>query len=317
MHANHRANSGPERQEQRQQREAVEAIETVDVGWIAETGKVSVLHVAGRRALAAVAQIHHQEREIVEDVDGRNRLVELDGIEQARLALPQHHVGEMQVAVDAADETGACARAEQRLSPGDLSLERRRQSCDVGGRHIVRPGLGQRCDDRCRDCAGLTNRIGAMRHGPPGMCDRHGIGDPACEVGADGTAIGDSAQQLALGEPAHADRPLDDTAPSGNGKATGVVRGDRHDVEINFRRRRLVDLEFASTGAFAQGERRQVHVREMDGLLDFERKLASQKDHRAMGLDPLDPIGSRMVGARVRQEGQHAVVVTAVAVGSQ
>ena len=62
---------------------------------------------------SALDQIHQQKGEIVEHVAGRDTVVEFDGVEQHRLAVNQDDVAEMQVAMAAANKTGALARIQQ------------------------------------------------------------------------------------------------------------------------------------------------------------------------------------------------------------
>ena len=63
---------------------------------------------------AALDQVHHQEREIVEHVAGRDQRVELDRVEQRRPSFDQHDVAEMKVAVAAPHQAELTALLEQR-----------------------------------------------------------------------------------------------------------------------------------------------------------------------------------------------------------
>ena len=62
--------------------------------------------------VTAGLQIHEQEGEVVKDVDGRQRLAELQRIERHWRAVDQHDVAEVQVAVAATHAAGLAAAGE-------------------------------------------------------------------------------------------------------------------------------------------------------------------------------------------------------------
>jgi hypothetical protein len=55
-----------------------------------------------RPPLLMVHQVHQEERQVVERIDGRHRFIELDGVIQHGAALPEHDVGKVDVAMAAA-----------------------------------------------------------------------------------------------------------------------------------------------------------------------------------------------------------------------
>ena len=77
-------------------------------------GEIAVEHDIRGRRQSALEQVHQQESQIVEHVAGGDDVAELDGVEQNRLAVDQHDVAEMKIAVNAADETAAAPLAQQR-----------------------------------------------------------------------------------------------------------------------------------------------------------------------------------------------------------
>jgi hypothetical protein len=55
---------------------------------IAGAGDVAVQHPVGRSPAGPPVQVHHQEGNVVGQVDRRHRLVELERVERHRLAAP-------------------------------------------------------------------------------------------------------------------------------------------------------------------------------------------------------------------------------------
>ena len=74
--------------------------------------QVAVEHKICAQPPAPALEVHQQKGEVVEQIDGGERLVELDGVEQHRLPLPEHDVVEVQVAVHAPHT--ACCRAPRK-----------------------------------------------------------------------------------------------------------------------------------------------------------------------------------------------------------
>ena len=73
--------------------------------YIAYVVRIPVEHDIGSGRETALKQVHQQERKVVEDVTGRDDVAELDGIEKNGPAVDQDNITEMQIAMDAADET--------------------------------------------------------------------------------------------------------------------------------------------------------------------------------------------------------------------
>lgn len=86
------ANGCPDGHQKGEKREAVLVVGVVEV---------AVGHQVGQFGESAMPQVHGQDGQIVEHVDRRDLLVELDAVEQARLAVEQAYVAEMQIAVAA------------------------------------------------------------------------------------------------------------------------------------------------------------------------------------------------------------------------
>ena len=82
---------------------------------VAGLGQVAVHHDVGVAWQLPAPEIHQQERQVVQDVDAGDLVVELDAVEQRRPPVEQDDVAQMQVAVALADE--ASPRAERRAAP--------------------------------------------------------------------------------------------------------------------------------------------------------------------------------------------------------
>ena len=99
-----RAHGGPNGHQERDQRQAVLLVARVEI---------AVEDQVGIGARSAVPQVHQQEADVVEDVGRRHALVELEAVEQRRLAVDEADVAKMQVAMAAAHLSGAGACVEQ------------------------------------------------------------------------------------------------------------------------------------------------------------------------------------------------------------
>jgi hypothetical protein len=78
-------------------------------------------------------QIHQQEREIVEDVDAGEGIIEFDGIEQHRFAVEKADVVQVQIAMAAPDEALLAPPLEQTMKASECRADRR-----PIGRNIMR-----------------------------------------------------------------------------------------------------------------------------------------------------------------------------------
>ena len=116
-HRHDGAHAGTAGEEQRQ------AGEALDLAADGLEGDVGVEHDVGRLPVAARVEVHQQEGEIVEHVDGGQRLAELERVEGNRNAVDEHDVAEVKIAVAAAHAAGIAALGEQRR--GTLEARRR------------------------------------------------------------------------------------------------------------------------------------------------------------------------------------------------
>ena len=89
----------------RREAQEIAAVAAVEIG---------VEHGVGMRPEPALAEIHQEEREIVEDVDGGETVVELDRIEQHGPAVDLDDVAQVKIAVAVAHIAVARPRPQQR-----------------------------------------------------------------------------------------------------------------------------------------------------------------------------------------------------------
>ena len=106
LRGHHGADAGSQAQKERQSAKRFEV-----AGKIAKP-QIAVQHGIGGIAVTALVKIHQQKGKVVERVDDRQLLIELDGVERRRLALPEHDVTEMQVSMASPDLPGLRPPAE-------------------------------------------------------------------------------------------------------------------------------------------------------------------------------------------------------------
>ena len=120
--------AGPDEQHLRAHERAVHGEEREErVGpRVAARGSVVLKQTGGESRAAERGQVHHQEREIVGDVERPQRGVELDAIDDAHAVRFEHDVLGSEVAVALAHEPGPCALIEAPLvRPGERGDELR------------------------------------------------------------------------------------------------------------------------------------------------------------------------------------------------
>ena len=252
---------------------------------------------------AAPDQVHQQEREVVEHVDGGETGVEFDGVEQRRPAVDQDNIAEMQVAVAAPHQAGALARLEQRRDarergPGGggqggnrIPIEQVRHRAQLVV--VLRHDRGQR-----RDEAGVLARLRAF------MRRRHRAPEGVGEAVVDAAGVGQMIERLGLVEAGHLDRPFHRLAVAADGEGAAAGARDRHDPLVDRRRERPVDLDLGLAGGLALFERGIVEKGECHRALDLEGAPAAQKHSRRMGVDP----PHRLAAFGAAEEVQHRLL---------
>ena len=234
-----------------------------------------VEQAVGQRAQATLAEVHQGEGEIVEHVDAGHALGELDGIERHRLAVDQHDVAQVQIAMAAPHGAGPGAarhhldmrferigqRRRQRL--GDRLIQPLAlfaQLANVGGDRpaiVVRPGKA--ADRRQSVVIGGDARAQRRHH-----------------LGRERAAVGHAVEQALLVEAAHDDQPVDGIV----GVLTDLAKAElavaaAHGcgAEIDLRRQLVIDLDLGRAHRAAPFGRREIHVGELHGALELVAAL--------------------------------------------
>jgi hypothetical protein len=96
-HGDDRPNARPAGEEQRQGREPL------DLPADRLEGYISVEHRVGRLQVTARIEVHQQKGEVIENIDRRQCLAELQRVKGNRVAVDEHDVAKVQIAVTAAD----------------------------------------------------------------------------------------------------------------------------------------------------------------------------------------------------------------------
>ncbi len=194
----------------------------------------------------AMPEVHDQEGEIVENVDGRDAVVEIDAVEEARLAVEKAEIAQMQIAMAEADLAGLGAAIEMR---GDICEPLTEQMVD-GGLFFIRK-------DRARGKAGpvdvenaadigcaalLDHRRAAMKRGHHARDIRH-------QRGRQFPFHGHAVEERRLIEALHFNDSIHRLARPIKRKASARVAIETAHAEIKLRRRAGIQLPLLSQAA--------------------------------------------------------------------
>ena len=277
----------------RQARNSGRHVEALDLASDGLERHVGVEHHVGRLAIAARIEIHEQKGEVIQHVDGGQRLAELEGVERHGHVVDQHDVAEVQIAVAAAHAAGIAARDKEGLGTlegGDETLG------DVG------MAIGQRArqllDDGRQDaCAIAVGGDGAVL-----MVARDHVGERAGKVVGERAALLAVTEHRVLREAAHVHRPFDDLPAAAEGKLA-VVAHDRNEAEVDVGRVRPVDFHLAHGCRVTGVQRREVDEAQMHALAQLVGVIADEEYAGDVRLDDVDAGGARSIGRGIAQEG--------------
>ena len=196
---------------------------------------------------SAPEQVHQQEGEVVPDVDARERIVELDGVERRRHAVEHHDVAEMEVAVQLSHEAAGAARVQQRRVGRECGVAGRGQPIDAlrwqrAGRPAQRP---------CVVAQDVAHGVGAAfvrgGHGT-GVEGRDHVRQSSGQRAGKAAGRRHPVQQRVVGEALHHDQPFDRLACPVQRQRAGDLSSQRLDPEIQGRRRAAVQAHFGLAG---------------------------------------------------------------------
>ena len=238
-------------------------------------------------------EIHDREGEVVEQVRRRHVSIELDGVEQNRLLSDHHDIGEMRIAMAAADQPGRSTPLQQGEMIAKMPVGKLMQPFHVAGRQhallaklfgiAVDDGPDRRRPLRLR--GDRRERMGRM----------HRLRQCVRRAGRNGAGPGEMIEGVTLVEAGHLHGPLDGGAFAVQCKAVWLAR-DRHHPAIDTRRITGVDGEFLLTAEPALLQRRVVEEGQPDRTLDLEHAILREEHDRNVGVDALR--GHAGAGAR-------------------
>ena len=230
-------------------------------------------------------QVHQEEREIVADVDARDLVVELDAVERRRVAVEDHDVAQVQIAVALADEAGRASTVEQLGAAIQLAEE-------VASEPLTHRLVEAVTAYSSRPAAfpSMTQRIPAL---PPVIAPRPGVVVEARHrvaqrldlVDLERATIGEPVEELRLVEARHVDAPVDRIARSADGEQSVRRAGDGDDATIERRRGASIEPQLRFARGAPQPRGREVQVVEADRPLQLERPVPGQEHHRAVRVD--------------------------------
>ena len=260
---------------------------------------VGVHERVGKTIPTPGGQVHHQERDIVGNIELAQRAVELDAVDHLKRLVEEHMLG-AEVAMPLAHESASCAgvqhlrvrrhervrEALQGKNPSDLGplLDDPQQLVEV----LRHPPLhGQDWHPTRRDSP--RARVKLRQH----ASQRDDLA--ALEL----AALELRRQRAALVVPAHLDQIVDRARIVLFGQFQSVgCRGERAHTEIQIGRQPTVQPHLLAAHLVAPLGRAVVQEREHQGLLELVGEIAGEKHPRDVRLADLHP--GRPVGIEIR-----------------
>jgi hypothetical protein len=264
--------------------------------------EIAVQHEVREAGQAAMHQVHQQEGEVVEHVHGRDRVVELDAVEQDGPVAVEKDVAQVKIAVGEADAAGAAAGVEACPVPGCRRAEGGVEGLDGVGGEDAGPGEGFLVDgEHIGDALAARARVG--RAG--GVQPRHLRREALHQRGGQGATRRDPVEQGVLVEAPHLDHGVDEGAVAVEGEPA-VCAGDPPHAEIVVGRRPAVEFHLALAEAEPAFGRGEVGIGQSDRALQLPHPVRPEKQVRDVGRDLLDAAAS---GHGVGEEPAHLALV--------
>jgi hypothetical protein len=233
-------------------------------------------------------QIHQQERQIVQNVDAGDLVVEFNPVEQRRTSIEQNDVSKVEIPVTVAHE----AVDASRLEPHVLALHGITSSrCQTGtcawfedpGALFGEP-IGIAVDDPRH--AAAASVIVAVLGGQVELRDDGAKRWHQCRIEC--TSRGEPIKECILIEANHLDEPIHGVPGSPQRQRPVRSTSDGHDTAVERGCRAQVDAHFGLTHRFAPLDRGEVQVVVLDGSLELPRTRPGQEHNRGVRLDSLD-----------------------------
>ena len=310
---NRRAGSldaGSQAAHQRPHQCAVRLVEAQDpcAGVVAGTLQIGVEKPKRQVAATVCLQVHGHERHVAEHIDAAQRRGELDAVERRRLAVDQHRVGQMQVAMAFAHVTVVLPRTPclaQRMSlRGEPGVEHGHARS-----FAVRPQLLQHIEYQPYDpLRRLVRRCGRRNRCVLVKCG-HLPGEAFEMFGQQGARRQPFAEQRAGRNASHAHRVVDRLAGPVDARR---LRGSAHGSHAQVQRWREapVQAQLFLAKMPAQSEGAEVGERQAHRLLQLVRQPFSEQHPRDVRLHErhrLSCLGLQVFAQRVDQRSvRHA-----------
>ena len=265
-----------QRKKQRQQRQRVARLRRL-------MRQIDVQQKVGLAPEVALPQVHYSERQIVEHVPRRHRLVEFNGVERDGAPVDHRDIAKMQVAVATPHRARLSARPQQRRG----GRQRRARPCgevqrDICDEQIGRPRKTLRIlFDPARE---RSHRRFRFAHRRAGVHRVYGLSQRADGCFANLAAFGEPVERRVLVEAPHARRPIDDLALALEAKTLRRAPYRRR-VFIYLRRVGAVERDLRLRRTAAQGKSRVIEERQFYRAPYLDRVLALEEHDRALCVD--------------------------------
>ncbi len=222
-------------------------------------------------------EVHEEERQVVEHVDARNLVVELNGVEEGRAAVEQDDVPKVKVAVALPDKSSVASRVELcAIALNGISGVLR----EAGARGLIQDS-STLFDESCRVSVVDPGHPGlpAMVRTPLGSQMK--LRDRRCQR-AHQTEIQcaparESIEESILIEAGHFDEPVDWWAGSAQRERSVRFTCDRHDAAIQVGSSATVDPHFGFAHRLPSLDGGEVQIVVQNRALELQGPRAGEK----------------------------------------
>ncbi len=233
-------------------------------------------------------QVHQEERQIIENVDRRDFVVELNRIEERRLAVTQHDVAEVKVAMAVANQALVAAPVQQDAAaiehePCTVGEPRALDRVEDSGAFLLEPG-GIAIDDAAHGfpAAVIGRAVGRVMESRDGMRQR------THQVEGEHARLGQAIEEAALIETRHLHQPVDRRAGAADRQLSVRLPRDGGDATIEGRSYAPIDAHFCLAHGAPVSGGRVIEIVVANGPLQLPGALARKEHHRGVRVDPLD-----------------------------